>query len=347
MILKELRASQDAAGEGPRLLSAVVAPDRGMMLVALTARLADGREVDLVTTPPRPDLAAKFGGPDDFAGNASFAFGGAILLPYANRIRGRPLPQTREIETEVLGKTVRLPMNWGGKAPGAERYAMHGLLLDRAFEVAEEGGGVLAGVLRAGSFSGRWPSVTEVTVTYRLAPAALTLTVTAANVGREVLPMGIGWHLYLNLPSGRRAEARLHLPATQRLAVDNYDTVLPTGEVSPISGTAYDFSPPEGRPLGDLYLDDCFVGLRPHDRRAEAMLTDPAASLALRISAAVPPVTAFQVYAPPDKPFVAIEPQFNRADPFGAVWHGEDTGMVLLRPGEATTYDVRVELSGR
>lgn len=343
MILKQLRAAPGAA-DVPCFTSAVVAPERGMMLVQLRARLADGREVDVITAPPLAELLAKFGGADDFAGNASFSFGGAILLPYANRIRGRALPETREIETEVLGQRVRLPMNWGGKAPGAEHYAMHGLILDREFEVITAHDNTVAGRLRAGDFGGRWPSSTDVAVAYRLTAAALELVVAAANVGIEPTPMGIGWHPYFNLPSGDRRQARLHLPAASRLGANNYDEVLPTGEVRAVTGTAYDFAARAGRPLADQYLDDCFVDLTSGGGPAAASLTDPAAGYGLAITAAAPPVTAFQVYAPVDKPFVAIEPQYNWTDPFGAEWRGRKTGMALLTPGERTTYTVRLAL---
>ena len=114
--------------------------------------------------------------------------------------------------------------------------------------------------------------------------------------------------------------------------------MLPTGEVAPLAGTPYDFS--HGRPLGELYLDDCFVQLTGDT----AEVVDPAAGFGLRIGAKAPPVKAFQVYAPPDKGFVVVEPQYNWADPFSPVWEDADTGMALLRPGERTTYSARVEL---
>lgn len=306
-----------------------------MLLVQARVHLPGHGAFDLLASPPLDEIA--FGGPDDFAGNVSFSLGGAILLPYANRIRGRALAGTREIETQVAGKTVRLPMNWGGKAPGAEQYAMHGLMLDTPFEV-QQGEAFVRGVLHAGDFGGRWPSATNVEVEYRLGATALELTVRATNAGDAPLPIGIGWHPYFNLPSGDRSQARLRIAARSRTAVNDYDEVLPTGEVLGVCGTPYDFS--QGQPLGDLYLDDCFVDLE--DGIAE--VTDPAARFGVRVSAKAPPVRAFQVYAPPDKPFVVVEPQFNRADPFGAQWRGADTGMVILQPGESTAYAARVEL---
>jgi galactose mutarotase-like enzyme len=202
----------------------------------------------------------------------------------------------------------------------------------------------IAGRLQARDFAGHWLSSADVAVAYRLNSRSLELMVAVANVGREALPVGIGWHPYFNLPSGDRAQARLHLPAAQRLAVNNYDEVLPNGEVVAVAGTAYDFQGGAGQPLGSLYLDDCFVDLQPEGGKATAMLIDPAAGTGLALTAPTPPVTAFQVYAPPDKPFVAIEPQFNWSDPFGAQWRGANAGMVVLKPGERTSYSVRVEL---
>lgn len=329
----------------PAFTSADVAPGRGMLLLQLRARIPGRGEVELLATPSLAEAARRLdGGADDFAGNASFSLGAAILLPFANRIRGRPLADRREIETVVLGRTIRLPRNWGGRAPGAEQYAMHGLLLDRAVDELERAPARVRGRWWAGDFAGHWPSLTEVRCTYTLRAGALALAVEARNVGEELLPIGIGWHPYFRLISGDRRQARLHIPARRRVAVDNYDEVLPTGATLPLSGTDHDFSPPGGRGLRELYLDDCFVDLRPRDGHVAAELIDPAAGLGLRVSAAAPPVTAFQVYAPVDRAFVALEPQSNLADPFGAAWNGADTGMVVLRPGESTTYTVEVEL---
>jgi galactose mutarotase-like enzyme len=344
MILNALTAPEMAKNRLPRLTRAAVLAERGMMLVALRAALCGGGEADILTAPSGDGIAARFGGADDFAGNASFGFGGAILLPYANRIRGRPVPGRREIETTVLGQRLRLPMNWGGKATGAEQYAMHGLVLDRAFRVTEEGADRLAGVLAAGDFGGRWLSSTDIRVRYRLSAAALAVRVEASNVGGEPLPVGIGWHPYFAIPSGDRGQARLSVSATRRVAVNNYDEVLPTGAIMPVAGTPYDFTAKDGRALGETYLDDCFVDLATVGGNATASLVDPAAGLGVRIVARAPPVKAFQVYAPPGQPFVAIEPQFNFADPYGAVWQGADTGMVVLQPGERTVYAVEVEV---
>lgn len=331
-----VRLTAEVEGPGPRFVSALVAPGRGMLLLRVRVWLPGRGEVDLLSCPPLDEVAVAMGGPDDFAGNVSFSLGGAVLLPYANRIRGR-IAGDRQIEAQVLGKTVRLPMNWGGKAPGAEQYAMHGLMLDTPFEVTVSDPARVSGLLHAGDFEGRWLSSSDVAVDYRLTASALELTVEVTNVGGDPLPVGIGWHPWFNLPSGERAQALLRVPARSRAGVNNYDEVLPTGEILKLAGTPYDFS--ERRPLKDLYLDDCFTDLE--GRTIEVV--DPAAGLGLRISGA-PPVRAFQVYAPPERPIVVVEPQFNLANPFGPEWSGRDTGMVVLQPGERAQYRAAVEL---
>lgn len=335
----------DPPPHGPAFLEADIAPGRGMMLLQARLRLPSGEVMDALTAPTAAEaVLALDGGPEDFAGNQAFSFGGAILAPYANRIRGRALPDRREIETQVDGRTVRLPRNWGGKATGAEQYAMHGLILDAAVTAEQPGGNILTGALDAGEFAGRWPSRTDLTFEWRIAHGALNLKVTARNAGTEVLPIGLGWHPYFALASGNRRQARLRLPAASRVEVNDYDEVLPTGRLLAVAGTPYDFSAEGGAALGDLYLDDCFTDLRREAGLAVAEVLDPAAGLGLRITSPSAQVKAIQVYAPRDRPFVVVEPQFNLADPFGEAWPaGADTGMARLSPGEQVSYEVRVE----
>jgi galactose mutarotase-like enzyme len=157
--------------------------------------------------------------------------------------------------------------------------------------------------------------------------------------------MGIGWHPYFALPSGRRDQARLHLPARRRTLVNDYDEVLPTGQVVSVGDTPYDFSSPYGKPLGELFLDDCFVDLETSEGQAVVEVTDPEASYGLRIVFASPPVRAIQVYGPPERQIIVVEPQLNWADPFGSQWEpGVDTGMAILAPGESVVYWARLEL---
>ncbi|HEV2618239.1 MAG TPA: hypothetical protein VGU63_16690, partial [Candidatus Acidoferrales bacterium] len=56
-------------------------------------------------------------------------------------------------------------------------------------------------------------------------------------------------------------------------------------------------------------------------------------------------IKAIQAYAPPDKDFIVLEPQFNLADPFNTtIWGHRNTGMDWLTPGQSVSWHVRLEL---
>jgi aldose 1-epimerase len=330
--------------DGPAIISADFIPARAMMILQVRAQIDALGEIDILASPDAGTALQQLA-EDDALGNAAFAFGGAFLAPFANRITGEVAGRT--VRAEIDGRGYPLTANWGGKAPGARRYAMHGLMLNHPADAVEQPDeSRLKARLDLGDFGGRWPSRTRLEVHAGLAGGRLDLELVATNVGEQVLPFGIGWHPYFRLPSGKRQQACLHLPASQRLRVNNYDEVLPTGEIVDVRGTPWDFQAPEGAPLGAHYFDDCFIGLRP-DSNATVVckIADPAAGYGLKITSAAPPIQAFQLYAPPDQAFVALEPQFNWPDPFSAAWPpGADTGMVRLRPGEQTRWHVALEL---
>ncbi|HWC00513.1 MAG TPA: aldose 1-epimerase [Bryobacteraceae bacterium] len=334
----------------PQFLSAQILPGRGMNIFQIKAHLPVQGEISLIESPPVEEAARLMnGGPEDAYFSQSFSMGGAILAPFANRIRGKLSSDRKTLETKILDKTVRLDANWSGKKPGAEPHAMHGLILgspmDKVTLDTSPNEASVTGSLDAGDFGGHWLSKTALTIKATLHINAFRLDVTAQNTGTEDLPIGIGWHPYFVLPSGDREQARLRIPARQRALVNNYDDVFPTGELVAVGDTSYDFNMPGGARLGKMFLDDCFVDLqRNTEGHATADIIDPKGGYGLRIRALSPEISAFQAYAPPDKKFVAFEPQFNWADPYSKIWQGKDTGMKVLKPGESVTYSVQLEL---
>lgn len=333
----------------PQFLATTVMPGRGMAVLQIKAYVPGKGEIDLLNAPPLSEAEQLLDTGDDEFGNQVFKIGGAILLPYANRIRGTLSPDGKTITATVAGKTVTLPANWSSGKPGAEKHSIHGLMRRAKFKNIKVKNGSRestgSATLRAGNFDGHWLSDTDVQVATTLSHDAFEMTVTAKNVGHEALPMGIGWHPYFVLPSGDRAQARLYLPAKERAVMNNYDDTFTTGERVAVKGTAYDYSAPGGRPLGTQYLDDNFSELQRNAKgEAVAEIIDPAANYGLRLIALSPEIQSMQVYAPPNKNFVAIEPQFNLPDPYNKNWGSVDTGMVLLKPGQSVSWHVRLEL---
>jgi galactose mutarotase-like enzyme len=225
---------------------------------------------------------------------------------------------------------------------------MHGLILTSQTEdVKTESTGdgqTVTGTIHAGDFGGHWLSKTDLAFTIALTGDAVDATITAKNVGDEPEPMALGWHPYFSIPSGDRRQARLHVPGELTAQVNNYDDVFPTGKLLPVKGTKYDFTAPDGAPLDDIFLDDNWSKLTRANGVVDVTLTDPASSYGVRVEGISPEIKTVQAYAPPAKQFVAIEEQFNFGGPWGKEWHGMDTGMVTLKPGQSVTWHVKVEL---
>ena len=331
----------------PEFTSVTLLPGRGMMLQQITAYFPGKGNVDVLASPSLDDSAKMLNG-DGPNGDLSYRLGAAFLFPYPNRIRGKLSEDGKTITTEWKGHTLTLPANNVGTKPGAERHAMHGLILKTKVEdvqVKNTGqGGTITGILHGGDFGGHWLSKTDLVITISLTAQSLDATIVAHNVGSEEEPVGIAWHPYFNLPSGDRQQVRVHVPASAMAEVTDYDSVFPTGKLLPVAGTPYDFQAPEGKALGGQFLDENFSHLDLKAGPPIVTIVDPAADYGVRITGLSPTIKTIQVYAPPAKNFVAVEDQFNFANPFGKEWGNMDTGMVTLAPGKSTQWHVRLQV---
>ncbi len=332
----------------PEFTSITLAPGRGMEILQITANFPGKGNVDVLAS---PDLAASkkmLDVDDDAFGNLGYRLGAAFLAPYPNRIRGKLSADGKTLTTEWQGHSITLPANNIGAKPGAERHAMHGLILKaKTDDVTVEnvpGGQQVSGVIHAGDFGGHWLSKTQFVVTIRLTAEAVDATIEARNVGTESEPMAIAWHPYFNLPSGDRTQARVRIPASTVAEVDNYDNVFPTGKIVPVAGTKFDLRAVGGTALGTNFFDDNWNHIDWVNKAATVQIIDPAAHYGVDVVGLSPEIKSIQMYAPPTKQFVAIEHQYNFGDPFGKEWGSMDTGMVTLKPGQSTKWHVRLHV---
>jgi aldose 1-epimerase len=338
-----------SGGAKPEFLSVTLFPGRAMNMFQVTAAIPGKGEIPLMHSPSIQDAAGQLtGAGKDELGNGSFGFGGAFLVPYPNRIIGEPSSDGKSIITQWRGHTLSLPANFPSKRPGGPTVAIHGLInQDKVEDLQTQttaDGQTVTGVIHAGDFGGHWISDTDLNLTIALTGDAVEATITAKNVGKEPEPISIGWHPYFRIPSGQRAQVRLHVPASMMALVNNYGDAFPTGQLKPVKGTEYDYNAADGVPLDDHFLDDNFSHLQRTQGAAEVKIIDPAAHYGLTVSALSPEIRTVQVYSPKDASFVAVEDQFNYVDPFGKQWRGMDTGMVTLRPGQSVTWKVRLSL---
>ena len=331
----------------PEFTSVTVMPGRGMELLSITANFPGKGNVNVLYTHPPEQAKEMLDDHDTPNGDLGYRLGAAFLFPYPNRIIGKLSPDQKTLTTSWEGHTITLPANNIGAAPGSERHAMHGLILKAKAEdirvTNTPGGQQVTGVIHGGNFDGHWLSKTDLVITITLTAEAVDATVVAHNVGGEDEPVAIGWHPYFNLPSGDRSQVRIHIPGSMLTKVDNYSNVFPTGQIVPVSGQ-YDLRAPGGVALDNNFYDDNWSHLTWKGGAVTVTVIDPAAQYGVAIEGLSPEIRTIQMYAPPTQHFVAIEDQYNFADPFGKEWKGMDTGMVTLKPGESTRWHVRLRL---
>jgi aldose 1-epimerase len=332
----------------PEFLSATLLPGRGANVLQITAYLPQKGEVSLLASPPVAEAARLMNGTGlDANGGESLAIGGAIEAPWAGQIFGTASADGKNLTTVWRGHRISLPM--GGQR-SADAVATGGLLLKQASNSESTNimpdGGQAQMKFHVGGGGGQWISQTEITTTVQLSSRAIEMTVVSRNTGNVAEPVGIGWQPRFAILSGRRAQATLRLPADNRVEIQDRRSGMPSGKLLPVAGTEYDFSAHDGAPLGSLNLNDSFVNLRQAfmDIGPTAELRDPESDYGLRLTAMSPNIKAMRVYAPAGANFVSIDPQFNYDDPFGWEWGNEDTGMVVLQPGQSVQWKIRLEI---
>jgi galactose mutarotase-like enzyme len=318
-----------------------------MNVLQITAYLPDKGEVSLLASPSLGEANRLMNGVGvDEAGAESLEMGGAVEVPWADRISGAISADGKDLMTVWHGHRLSLPV------VGTGMTATGGLLLKRASTTQSSSvmpdGGEAQVSYHAGDFNGHWISQTDITTTVELSGRAIEMTVQARNTGAETEPVGIGWQPRFAVLSGNRGQVTLKLPTAERVEVADRRNGLPSGNVLPVTGTEYDFTEHNGARLGSLSLDDCFVHLKQAfmDNGPVAELRDPESDYGLRITAMTSNIKAMRVYAPAGANFVSIAPQFNVDDPFGREWAAkdEDTGMVMLEPGQTVQWKIRLEI---
>jgi len=347
-----LQRSQMVGANGPEFLSATLLPGRGMNLLQITAYLPQKGEVNLLASPTLEEAAKVLSGAGaDASGAKSLAVGAAIEAPWAGRISGTVAPDGASITTMWRGVRLMLPHDAKDSYSVSSAMAGGGLLLNQPSDSintnAMPDGGEAQVTFHPGNFDGHWPSQTEFTTTAELSGKMIMLRVVARNTGNTAEPIGIGWHPRFAILNGHRGQMVLRIPEGMRLEVKDRRTGQLSGRLLPVEKTEYDFTGRNGTQIGALNLDDTFVHLKTGlmEDGPVAELRDPENDYGLRITAMTSTIKAIRVYAPLDGSFISIDPQFNYDDPFGKEWaNNEDTGMVVLQPGQSTQWKIQLEI---
>jgi aldose 1-epimerase len=161
----------------------------------------------------------------------------------------------------------------------------------------------------------------ELAVTHRLSATAdqceLRTTITVTATGHVSVPLCLGWHPYLALPTSPRSSWRLEMPELVHLGVGG--DMLPTG--------ATVRQEPEHAPLGDREFDDGYRFVdSTDDPEADGGVDGRTLAISddhMRVAMeAGPGFTHVQVYAPGDCDVVALEPMAAATNALVTADHG-------------------------
>lgn len=167
-------------------------------------------------------------------------------------------------------------------------------------------------------------------IRYLLMENQLIVETKISNSGCQIMPIGIGFHPYFQLPSMVK-NLELQLPTCQRIEVD--EKMIPTGKKVNFS----DFE--ESTKIGVTSFDTGFKITSTNSNTHKIYLKDLQHKLQLSYfqDKAFP---YFQIYIPPHRKSIAIEPMSCNIDAFN---NGE--GLTLLKVGQTWKGSFGVALS--
>ncbi|HEY7717977.1 MAG TPA: aldose 1-epimerase family protein [Pedococcus sp.] len=239
---------------------------------------------------------------------------GQVLAPWPNRVRdGR---YTFDGRPQQLALT-----------EPSRGHASHGLVRWAAWSLVERTATELTVGMRLHPQPG-WPGTLDLTMTYSLGVAGLSVLATATNVGDRAVPFGFGAHPYVALGDAPLEDVVVRVPARERLLVD--DRLIPT-DLVPVTEQGPDLR--AAAPLGGTTLDSAFTGVeRDADDRWRVVVAAPGRpEVAVWGDGSFDWVQVFTGNAEPGgegERGIAVEPMTCPADAFTS-----GRGLVVLEPG--------------
>lgn len=250
---------------------------------------------------------------------------GCRLTPFPGR--------TAYAQFNWLGETYKLVNNvsW---AP----HALHGFLQDKewkfeSFESDSESCTAVFSCDWPGAFAG-FPFPFRATNVITFTGESVTVTASVKNIGTSDLPYSEGWHPYFML--GEKIDnLMLKLPKCSIAVLDSAD--LPTGNFKEETRFV------NGRKIFDEFVNDCFclekemTHLQSVDgdfiNNAHVQLESDRYALDIWQKAGLEQYNAIQIYTPPDRMSIAIEPMTSEPD---ALNHHR--GLIVIPPGEERSF---------
>ncbi|MFL5729246.1 MAG: aldose 1-epimerase [Cytophagaceae bacterium] len=262
---------------------------------------------------------------EDLLTEGKLKFKGPKLFPFPNRIRdGRYSFEDKEF---------RLRKNLI-----SEKHAIHGLHLESKFEARQElkesdKASIRLEIIAGAEEKEGFPFSHQIIIDYILSSQdGLICTTTVVNRSSGNMPMGDGWHPYFKLDA-RINSLLLKLPPCSKLEADQ--TMIPTGNFFKEERFK------EFQQIGTAKFDDCFR-IDSDDPISEIHLKSEEKNVKLIIwqQSEKNRYNFFQIYTPPHRQSIAIEPMSCAPDAFN-----NKIGLIILKPGEEISFSYGIKLA--
>jgi aldose 1-epimerase len=235
-------------------------------------------------------------------------FRGRFLVPWNDRIPGG--------RYTFDGHEHHLATNEGNDAIHGFLYRMP--LTIRSIDEGADAATAVLGADIAPDAAAGYPWALDVALELRLSAGALTVGMSVANTGTRAAPVTMGWHPYFRLPGSRADDLVLTLDSQSIVPVD--EDLMPRSGPVAIEEDALDFRRPA--PVGSAALDVAYH--TPGGRTARIANGELELQLSQDASFAFT-----QVFIPPDRRSVAIEPVTAATNAFSL----PELGLTRLEPG--------------
>jgi len=250
----------------------------------------------------------------DSSDNLGTTFKGSNLFPFPNRIA--------DGKYAFEGENYVLPLNFP-----QENNAIHGLIYNKTFEVIEHESGEISCQLFIRYIADEavegYPFNYMLEVTYKLhVDEGFLCTTKIYNRDDRNILIGHGWHPYFISGNASINDLMLQFPADEILEVDKRS--IPTGKTEKYNT----FN--QLRQIESTQLDNCFL-LEQTDKQAEIHIVNNARDFKYAIwqETGIHKYNYLQIYTPPHRKSIAIEPMTCAPDAFN---NGQ--GLIVLSPLE-------------
>ncbi len=230
-------------------------------------------------------------------------FRSAILFPFPNRIE--------EGKIRWDDSLITLPCN-----EPERNNAIHGLVFDQTFNVEKAPDNNV--LLQYHNDNLLFNSPYTLILQYSFSDKGVIMEASVKNTGARDFPFGFGWHPYFEVSD--LDQCRVKFEADKRVLVN--DEMIPVG--------MEEFEETE-LSLQHLTLDDAFRLISP-----QVILESPLYTLKMNM----PEGSFLQLYTPPSRKAIAVEPMTCIADMFN-----NKEGLRILKPDESFRWKIEIEVS--